>query len=85
MVVSILGLVTRLLNVKQKSSKVILLIRKIHKLFGYLTVIFCKISLYFIKENKMFGFIVVDAFFIFAAIMWKRNFTRLENKSTILM
>jgi hypothetical protein len=43
-----LGILTRLMNIAGRKSENILLLKKIHQLFGYLALVLCKINIYII-------------------------------------
>ena len=76
-----LGITTKLANILQKKSSLLLLIRKYHKFCGYLTVVLCKINIYIITWGGDFaGFFAFDLISACMLVFWKLRFPRIEAK-----
>ena len=76
--VSILGTLTKLLNIFNARSSTIILVRKIHTWSGYLAVLACKANIYILKE---FGWLAVDVICLLIYVLWgKIFFPKLEGK-----
>ena len=77
--VGVLGLATRLVNIFQGPSKVILLLRKLHTITGYLAALFAKLALH-LGGAAHFGYLIFDIIWVILVIVWKFSFPRLESK-----
>ena len=77
LLVGVLGIATRVINVLQGPSKVILIVRRAHTIVGYLITIVSKVSLYVIGG---YGYLSIDVIFLVLGIIWKLTFPRLEAK-----
>jgi len=76
-----LGISTKLINIMEKKSSLLLLIRKFHKICGYLTTILCKLNIYVITWGEDFaGYLICDLIFVFLLIYWKMKFPRMESR-----
>lgn len=76
---TLLGILTKLLNIFQAKSNTILLIRKIHLIAGYLFAALCKADVYIIANSRA-GWIIQDAIFAILFVIWKIFFPKLEDK-----
>lgn len=79
--VTLLGIMTKLLNILQAKSSTILLIRKIHMVSGYIILGLCKSNYYIIVRGwALIALIVQDAVFLLIFVFWKQLFPRMEAK-----
>ena len=77
--VTILGLATQLLKFFNGRSSLLLLLKKIHAILGYLILLLCKAnSLIIVKDSLFTTLIIVDISSIILAIAWKILFPSLE-------
>ena len=74
--VSLLGLLTKALNIFNARSKTILLLRRIHTWAGYVIVCLCKANIYILGDDFA-GWLVIDLIFLVLYIFWRLRFPKL--------
>lgn len=78
-----LGIATRLVNVFHASSNIILGIRKVHMICGYLTALICKVNSFIIVEaGGLAALLVQDIIFAVLIVVWKYKFPKLEGRAS---
>lgn len=74
----LLGMATKIVNISQRSSKTVLIVRKLHALLGYSMLFVCKASIYIIRGADNSAFLwAIDSVFLVLLIFRKRLFPRM--------
>ena len=74
--VSLLGILTKLLNVVNTRSTIILLMRRIHTWTGYIAVLSCKANIYVLGDD-IAAYIVIDVISVILYVFWRLFFPKL--------
>jgi Ca2+/Na+ antiporter len=77
--VSLLGGLTKILNILNAKSSIILIIRRIHNWSGYVVVCLFKANIYVMGDAG--GWIVVDVISLALYVSWRLMFPKLEAKN----
>lgn len=78
----ILGILTRIFNTRHARSLIILRMKRIHKILGYIVVILCKANIYIINFNKYYGILIQDIAFVIIFILCKIFLPRMMSQIT---
>lgn len=79
----IIGVSNRIMNMIGGRSILIIRLKKLHKLLGYIILILCKTNIYVISFNKYYGIFIQDCFFVVLFILWKIFAPRMSAKITL--
>lgn len=82
--VTVLGITTQLLKLFNGKSSLLILLKKIHTILGYLILLLCKInSLIIVKENLFTTLLIIDVCSIVFVILWKLLLPKMEHNKMI--
>jgi hypothetical protein len=74
---TILGIISRVINVCNARSIWIIRMKKLHAIFGYITIIICKADYVIVGETAL---LIQDGIFLALIIIWKIFFPKMEKK-----
>lgn len=73
--VTLLGITTKLLTLFQAKSKILLIIKKIHKIMGYLIVVLCKVNVSIMTSNDgVNGLIIAEVVAMMILVIVRKFF-----------
>jgi len=71
--VTLLGITTKLMNVFQVGSKILLVTKKMHKIMGYIIVVLCKVNVSIMtSKNGINGLVIAEVAFMLVLVIVRK-------------